>query len=252
MRETRLIWIAAILASAISPLHALELEGVVEWAGRTSLSIPLAGRVERIEVDAGTTFRSGKSLVALDQRPFREHLARCEAEVRRLEASLTEATRERERAEELYDRTVLSDHELSKARIAYTEIESQHAAAAAARNLARLDLEYSQLKAPFDGWVLNRMVEVGENLVPEQELRPLLIVARADRMAVRANVAIDRALQITPGSSGEVEIEGVRYPATIRSVALESGGDNTLLPVVAEFNPPELIRPGTPATIELP
>lgn len=116
----------------------------------------VSGVVDEVRVREGQQVRAGDVLVILDQREFKARLARARAVSARASALLAEAQREEERALELYDRGLLSDHELQKAQIGRLEAEARRAESMVEETGARLNLERTTVKAPFDG----RIVEV--------------------------------------------------------------------------------------------
>ncbi len=114
----------------------------------------VSGVVADVRVRTGQQVRAGDVLVILDQREFRARLERAKALSARASALLAEARREEERALELYDRGLLSDHELQKAQIDRLEAEAHKAESMAEETRAGLDLERSTIRAPFDGRIL--------------------------------------------------------------------------------------------------
>ncbi len=114
----------------------------------------VSGVVAEVRVRKGQQVRAGDVLVILDQREFKARLDRARALSARASALLAEARREEERALELYDRGLLSDHELQKAQIGRLEAEARRAESMAEETRAQLDLERCTVRAPFDGKVL--------------------------------------------------------------------------------------------------
>ncbi len=114
----------------------------------------VTGVVAEVRVSKGQQVSAGDVLVILDQRAFRARLERARALSARASALLAEARREEQRAQELYDRGLLSDHELQKAQIGRLEAEARRAESMAEETRARLDLERTTVKAPFDGRIL--------------------------------------------------------------------------------------------------
>ena len=120
-------------------------------------------------------------LLRLDSRGFQAAVDGAEARLDRARPTLQEARREVERAQELYDLGVLSDHELQLTRIALSQADAEYRLGEAGLTQARLDLEYSALRAPFDGLVLETHVAAGETVVTRtpRNLRPGVKVVSA-------------------------------------------------------------------------
>ena len=178
---------ALLLLLCAAPVWAAGTPGTLEWARRVELSTPVSGVVATVNVEPGDQVDKGEALVALDQRGFHAEVLRARADKRRLAQALAEAKRQRNRAQELYDRTLLSQHDLDLAKIAYTTARAKYEAADAALIQAMLDLEYSTVRAPFAGVVLARPAQVGQTVV--SRLRSVPLVVRAERRRAGAGTA---------------------------------------------------------------
>ena len=193
---------------AAGPLPALELDAELAWGRRLELSLPLSGPVSEVAVAPGQRVAEGETLLALDQRLYRARLEQARAGLEQARQDRAEAQRELDRAEELYDRTVLSDHDLTKARIAAAAAEAARRRAAAALTEAELELEYSRLQAPFDGVVLAVLAAPGQALVNRLRAQPLVVLADDRRLRALGAVGAEQAVSLSPGQGAEVELAG--------------------------------------------
>jgi multidrug efflux system membrane fusion protein len=166
-----------------------------------------------------------------------------------------EAEREQARAQELYDRNLISNHELEVAKIAFVSAESEHQAAQAALTRAQLNVEYSAVRAPFDALVLEVRADVGQAVASDFAAVPLVTVAEAGRMVVRAPVEEGALAALTPGREVTVQVAGQRYGGTVRRVGLEpvSGGSGApRYPLEVNIKAGGALRAGQSATVMLP
>ena len=116
----------------VAPAPALELEAELGWERRLELSTPVSGPVASVRVAPGERVEAGDLLLELDQRLYQARLDQARAGLEQARQNREEGRRDLERAEELYDRTVLSDHDLTLARISAAEAEAAHEEASAA------------------------------------------------------------------------------------------------------------------------
>ncbi|WP_457675054.1 hypothetical protein [Thiolapillus sp.] len=168
--------IMALMLSLSVLLQAAEQspdEGVVR---ELRLGTLVSGVVDEVRVHKGQQVRAGEILVVLDQREFRARLRRARALSARAAALLAEARREEERAQELYDRGLLSDHELQKAQIGRLEAEARRAESMAEETAAGLDLERTTVKAPFSGRIVEVMAWKGRPVRNSLEIQPLVVL----------------------------------------------------------------------------
>lgn len=222
-------WSTGALAGALlvmaDVVAAQQFDGNLRWARRVELSTPVSGVVERIPVEAGQRVEEGMGLLYLDQRRPKAEVNKAEAEAARLKRVLDEARRELERAQELYDRTLLSDHDLEVARIEQATAQARYAAARAALVEARLALEYSVIRAPFPAVVLSVDAEKGQTVVSELEARPLVTVAESGRMVVRITITEEQLDTVTEGGEATVVVGGREFTGRVASVGLEPASE---------------------------
>jgi len=252
----RLPWLLVLGVLSVPAAAGQRLEGRLHWARVVELSVPVSGVVAEVPVRPGQRVARGGVLLRLDQRGFRAAREAARARLAGREADLEEARRERDRALELYERTVLSDHELQLARIAHTQAEAAAAEARAALVRAELELEYATLRAPFDAVVLERRAEPGQTVSAALAPPVLLVVAEAGRMALHVPVASDvaAALRSRLGDGGfRVRIQDREYPARLQALRPAAGGkgEGVVAVFVAETGD-DRPWPGTPAEVILP
>jgi RND family efflux transporter MFP subunit len=138
--------------------------GEVKPRYESDLSFRVAGKVLYRLVDVGAWVKKGDTLATLDTQDFRNRLRSAEADVRSAEAALVEAQGAEARQARLlkdgwttratYD-TVLRNLHTAEARLA---------AARANLDLTRDQLNYTELKADFDGVVTAVGAEAGQNV----------------------------------------------------------------------------------------
>lgn len=180
-----------------------EVQGVLQWEHRTNLSLPVSGVVKEVLVSEGQTVKQGKVMLRLDMRRVKARIQAAEARMSRHKPGRDEARRELERAKELFDRTVLSQVELDKAKNDYAEKNAALQEARAEVIEEKLNLEYSELKAPFDLVVLNVHAVKGQAVVNQFQAVPLIEVAE-NRLAAVAFTVPAKLAGIKPGAAVSV------------------------------------------------
>jgi len=115
-----------------------------------------------------------------------------------------------------------------------TRAKAESALAEAQRKKADLDqaelnLQYTKVIAPVAGIVSNRTVEVGQNVVPGQEL---MKVINLDDVWVTANFKETQLRYMRPGQPVTIEVDanGRKYNGKVDSIAGASGARFSLLP----------------------
>lgn len=222
------LWIGIIALSLLTVDNAVaqELTGIVQWAQRVELGTPQSGIIVDVPVKSGEMVKKGQLLVQLETRALLARVRRAEAEQAKSKKERDEAQRELDRSKELYERTLLSNHDLEQAKIAYSDANSRHQSASAAVVEARLDLEQSAIRAPFDGVVLQRNAEVGQTVVSNLQSVPLITLAATRQMHVKAEATDAQLAKLAVGQSVTVESGGRRFKGTISMIGLEPAAGN--------------------------
>ena len=254
MKHKRGFWLLMLAGWCFaSQLSAAELAGSLAWGERISMGSLVSGVVAKVPVQAGQRVKKGDLLVGLDVRGFQAEVNGARAESARARVLLEEARLEDERATELYDRTVLSEHERAKAVIGLREAEAEAGRAGARLTQARLAYERSQLKAPFDGRVVAVHVSAGQAVVNEYKAEPMVELAGDSRMLLRTHAELAVARQ-AKGAKPMVEVAGRQIAVDAVQIGFEpvdAAAPGPVYPVTAIFTRPgDLeLRAGEPARL---
>jgi RND family efflux transporter MFP subunit len=220
------------------------------------VSLPLDGAVTHVHARPGDRVSKGTKLVELNPVPMDIRIKRFQAEVAARKPVLSDAKREFEHAQSLYEQTVLSDVELQRARHAYEKASAELAASGAQLEYALWQKDMASAAAPWDAWVVQRNVEPGQMLVAEQRSRPLLVLAKAGLMAASAVLPLSVVQVLQSGQAATVLIGDQQYTATVVSLGMapEDGIKQGSYRVVVEFvvGEEDVYRAGQAATIRLP
>jgi RND family efflux transporter MFP subunit len=163
---------AQIPAPQVSVASALERE-VTEWdefTGRVeaveSVEVRprVTGYIESVNFTEGSTVRKGDLLFVIDPRPYRAELSIAEAELARAVARSELAASDAARSKSLVDIKAVSREEYDTRVNASREATASVAAARAAVDAAKLDLEFTRVTSPIGGRVSKAAITAG-NLV---------------------------------------------------------------------------------------
>jgi len=163
---------AQVPAPQVSVAPALERE-VTEWdefTGRVeaveSVEIRprVTGYIESVNFSEGSTVRKGDLLFVIDPRPYRAELSKAEAELARAVARSELAASDAARSKSLVDIKAVSREEYDTRVNASREATANVAAARAAVDATKLNLEFTRVTSPITGRVSKAAVTAG-NLV---------------------------------------------------------------------------------------
>lgn len=206
-----------------------DYDATLLWAQKTSLGTVVSGVVDKVYVNVGDKVKKGSKLAQLDISVFKGRVVEFRAKLMGAREEFKEAERERDRALELYDRTVLSEHDLQVAKNNYVTAKAEYEKVRANLIEKEFDLKYSVVRAPFDAIILTRHAQPGQVIITRFKQKPVVIVAAADRMLARFLVTEDNLKKMTKGKTAVVSVDDMTINGKIRAIALElTTGQNGL------------------------
>ena len=134
----------------------------------------VGGFVQRVAFTEGATVHQGDVLFVIDQRPYEADVARAEAAVAQAQTRNQLAGMEVERAQKLVSTQAISREELDARTSGRAEGDAAVRSAEAALKLARLNLDWTVVRAPITGRVGRAEITPG-NLVQAGAPTPTLL-----------------------------------------------------------------------------
>ncbi|MFH0981664.1 MAG: efflux RND transporter periplasmic adaptor subunit [Planctomycetota bacterium] len=147
--------------------------GTVRAVHEVSLASKLLAKVVTLEVKAGQVVRKDQVLVKLDDTDLRARREQAEAAVAAARAARNQAKVEFDRVQSLYERQAAAKIEFDRADTALKSAEAELQRAEQGLNEAAAILDYATIRAPIDGTVVDKKVEVGDTVTPGQVLLTL-------------------------------------------------------------------------------
>jgi RND family efflux transporter MFP subunit len=146
---------------------ALEFTGWTEATEAVALRSRVNGYLHSVDFEDGAMVTKGDLLFVIEQAPFEAALAAADAEVEKAEAALQLAQSEYNRTEPLVARKAITQADLDVASAQLATAKANLAAAEAAVRQSKLDLNYTEIRAPISGRIGRHLVDVG-NLVQSE------------------------------------------------------------------------------------
>ena len=187
--------------------------GQVEASRSSLLSAELSGKLTELAVGEGDRIQKGDLIAELDTRLLEAERARLEASKTAFVAQLRFAEQTVERLSRLSSEGVTSAAALDEALSRADELRARIAEVAAGLATNTLQIEKSQVFAPFGGRITQRFVDGGETVAPGQAL--VEIVEDAAPL-VRVGLPLDVAEEAL--TAVEIEIGDTRYAAKLVTV----------------------------------
>jgi len=164
-------------------------DGIVEAVQQATLAAQTSGRIVALERDVDDPVRRGDVILRISGVEQKANLDAARQAFTEASAMATEARARFARVQELAGQKLLSQSDLDRATADRDAAEARLASARAGVAAAEEQYGYTQVRAPFDGVITARHVEVGEAVAPGQ-----LLTAVAALGALRVNVDVPQAL----------------------------------------------------------
>jgi multidrug resistance efflux pump len=185
----------------------------------------VAGPVTEVTADALTPLKKGDILFKIDQTQYQAAVDQLEASIKRTQAQKQLADIQVERSEGLVKRAAGSQQELDtwiakrdEAIAAITSFEAQ-------LSNARWQLDETIVRAPSDGFVINRQIRPGTRVVTLPATAPMTFVSTEGTQIV-ASMSQSAVRYVQPDDNVEVVFSGLPgkvYPGKVVAIAKATG-----------------------------
>ena len=180
--------------------------GTIRAVHETTIGSKLMARVTTVNLKAGQQVRAGDVLVQLDDADLRAKLEQSHAAVTAAEAASAQAISDEKRYSGLLKSNAVSRQEYEKSATAVRSTEAELRRAREIVKEVQATLDWSTVRSPMDGTVIDKKVDVGDLVRPGQMLVTLY---DPKRMQLVASVRESLAQRLKVGQEIGVEIEGL-------------------------------------------
>ena len=180
------------VAVSVVVLKAEEIRPSREFVARTAASARaditprIEAEIREILFTEGAKVDQGELLIRLEDTRASADLQQADAELAAARAEMESATRNLRRGEEVSEKGFLSEADLDKLKDRFSAAEGRLQAAQAAVQKAGTNLDYAEIRAPFDGWIGRLNYDVGAVVSPSTG--PITSVLVTDPMYVEFQV----------------------------------------------------------------
>ena len=204
----------------------VEQREIVEWDEFTGRTVPVetvevrprvSGYVQEVRFRSGQFVRKGDTLFVIDPRWHKAEFDRANAERERAQVRLQNAEREAGRTAQLLANNAISKEEAEARQSRFHEARATVLAAEAARDSSKLDLEYTEVRAPIDGQVSRELVTVGNYvsgvagnatlLTTLVSVDPVYVYADVDENSLLKFNTLLQSKRIASSGNGRIPVE---------------------------------------------
>lgn len=215
----RIVTILCLLSAGL--VQAVEVNATLDWANRHIAAFAVHGVVDAVNVAVGDQVKKNQPLAQLDQTPFIHTNKKNQAHVDGIKPRLFDAKQNYDQAQELYDRTVLSQVELQRAEVQFQGVEAEQLAAKAELEISRWQQKQSILNAMCDCLVIGNTLLPG--MVINNENQAVAMIELAETGVLNADIILDKNINLVMQQTVQVNVEGKNYPARVVAISVQNG-----------------------------
>lgn len=245
-----------------------ELPGRLEASRVAQVRARAAGILTQRLFREGSLVQAGQVLFEIDSGPYQAAYQSAQAGLAKAEANLTQAAAQAERYKPLVQAKAISEQEFVSAQAAQKQALADVAAARAAVQSARINLDYTRVMAPITGRIGRELATVGA-LVGQGEATPLALIQQIDPMYINFTqsaadvMKLRRALELgqlkraSGAQAASVRLlleDGTEYPRAAKLLFSDLTVDSTSgqITLRAEVsNPGDALLPGLYVRVRL-
>lgn len=161
--------------------------GTIQALATVSVRSRVDGQIMETAFTEGQTVAKGDPLFHIDPRPFQARLREAEANLARDRANLEKAQGDFQRYQSLSGKGFSSQQKFEEARAAVNSLSATIRAGQAAVDLAKLNLEFTTIRAPLDGRTGSVLVQAG-NLVKADDQQALVVINQVNPILAALSV----------------------------------------------------------------
>lgn len=247
---------AAVDRGAIT--RVVSATGTLQPLVSANVGSTVSGPVIAVNADFNTQVRRGQILARLDPAQFQQRVSQAQATLSQAQAQYAVADADYQRYQTLAARGFASEQLISQQRASRASAAASVASARAALESARTDLDRTIIRAPIDGVVVDRQVNVGQSVAASFQAPTLFVIAQ-DLSRLQANITVDeadigdvregQAVRFTVDAFPDREFDGV--VSQVRQQGVNDQGVVSYTVVVQADNPGRQLLPGMTANADI-
>ncbi|NHZ89057.1 efflux RND transporter periplasmic adaptor subunit [Massilia sp. CCM 8733] len=199
----------------------LDALGTVTAAATATVRPQVSGILQKVHFSEGQLVKAGQVMASIDPRPFEMALMQASGTRQRNEAQLESAKVTLERYRTLLTQDSIARQEVDTQAALVKQLQGTAMSDRAAEGVARLNLSYTQVKAPITGRVGLRVIDMG-NLVGSGDANGIAVITQLAPIDVEFAVPQDRVPDLQGRIRDSASLPAIAFDRT-RTASLAKG-----------------------------
>ncbi len=231
--------------------------GTLQGGRRVDLSFRVSGPIRSIRVEKGASVKKGQLLATLDPRDYQTQLKQAESNQAQAQAQYENAEANFKRYENLYRQKVIARSQYDTYKTQLNVAESSLNVAKATTTAVRDSLKDTELRAPFDGVIVDRMVESFQDVNAKQTI---FILQDISMLEIVFNIPDTDVIWASKAAATPDSIRAKfdaiperTFPLTVKEFVLQADRNTNTFPVIAVMPQQRdvALLPGMTAVVEV-
>ena len=246
------------MAVEIAPAAVTTLQETVRGIGsvrpvrHVEIKPEAAGRIRKVYFEEGSFVRQGKLLFEIEEEKHRQRLKSSQAALEQARVRFENSRRSYDRFRELFEQDLISENEFDQVRTEMDAVSAEIARLTAQVRLSQEDLVDTLIKAPFSGYISQRVVDPGQFVSTGQILAAMY---QTDRLEISFTVPEKYSAEVKLGQEVLIEVsahQGHKFSGMVSYVSPSVHESSRSLEIKASIsNEQNILRPGSFASVIL-
>ncbi len=215
----------ATLITGSESQASLVATGYVVAQRKAEVASKGTGRLKFLGFEEGDQVKANEIIAELDNNDIKAYLEIAKAELLKASADLSNTERQFKRNKKLFNSGSITETDFEYAETAVEISKANVAGAKAAVNAAKVDLENTYIKAPFDGTILSKNADVGEIVAPfassPSSKGSVVTLADMNSLEVEADVSESNINKVSREQKCEIILDAYPnnpYPGYVKKI----------------------------------
>ncbi len=232
--------------------------GTLSAVRTVQVGTQVSGTIAKLYADFNSIVKKGQVVALIDPTFLEASVKDAQANLQRAKAQANESKRSFNRSKTLLGKGLTSQADYDAAITAYESNSAVQKQAQAQLDRAEINLRYATIKAPIDGVVISRAVDVGQTVAASLSAPTIFTIANdLTKMQVQANVdeadigkvQVGQEVKFSVDAYAETPFLGIVSQIRLASVTVQNVVNYT---VIIDVPNPELkLMPGMTATVTI-
>ncbi len=238
--------------------QAVSANGTINPVTLVSVGTQVSGRVSKLYVDFNDKVEKGQLLLELEDILFLAQIEQSRGNVRNAEAALELAKANEARARSLFEQEYVSRQELDQSVQALKSAQAQLSTVRAQLLRDQTNYNFSIIRSPVSGTVIDRQVDVGQTVVASFQTPTLIKIAQdLSKMQIDTSFAEADIGNIKVGQLAKFTVDAfpnLNFEGLVKQIRLNPVNTSNVVSynvVISVDNPEQILLPGMTAYVNI-